>query len=182
MMFLLTLALAVDGPVGVDVAGMKPQLDIAMATAARERWWLVCRGRSGDMTVLRFALPAGTTDKQVLIALGDRAPYVSTSSIFFDPDRLTKACDAEPPRVGGLPSQAIVAGAPGKLEGQLALARSCGFARASLRPYRPDDRMAGGEAGPDWQTLDAGEDIMARYGPLICYAQLSRRMGLQASK
>ena len=162
--------------IAVDVTGMPPQLDRALAVAKAEGWTVACKGRAGEEGVLRLALNADTKQETVDAALGGRSAFVSSTGYYYAGKPMPRSCNHKPTRVSSdAPTPVLAFGPDVTLVALLDLARSCGFKKAAVREFRKSDLISPTEVIPTgWRTLDAGEDVGVRYGPSICFVQLRR--------
>ena len=175
-MWLLLLSVAAASPVAVDVAGMAPQLAIIRRDAAERGWRISCEGRSGEEGTLRLAFPPDVRRESVE-AYFDPNHYVGSSAYFYSrADELPEHCDHDPTRIiSAESSQVLAAGPRDTLAPLVGLARDCGFGAALVRERREADIQAEAGAMPgDWLILDAGEDVVPRYGPALCFLNLHR--------
>lgn len=186
-MLLLSIALAAAPPVAgtpvvaVDVAGMEPQLSIIRRDAAERGWRISCEGRSGEERVIRIVFPSPTSEARIqpyFELLGSSMNYYSAEHPA--PER----CDQSEPQTGtgNAPVRMLGIGPRSRIEALVSVAQACGYAGAALRARRPDDPVpVAAGAQNDWVVIDAGEDAGARYGPLICWIQMSYRAMTRAA-
>jgi hypothetical protein len=186
---LLTIALVVASS-AVDLAGMPPQIDELRRMAKANDLPVLCTGRMGEEQVIRIGFQEGTNPSDVsllkakLFSVSNRLSEVPNDKID------TRHCDLEPvmsyvddappfdePKL--LPAtHDITFGPIAALAPLLPVAVACGFEHAQIRPMADYDRDFIGRAtnapkiGPDWQTLDGGERIWVRTGPMLCFRKL----------
>ena len=174
-MLFLSLALAAP-PVAVDVTGMAPQIEIIRRDVVERGWQITCEGRSGEEQVVRLAFPPGTSDEAIQSYFDPQAP-LGSSSRFYGPDETPpERCDREPATTTSSDPRSVLAiGTRDSLEHLASIAHACGLERASIRQRGTEDVPPGitGVVG-DW-TLDAGEDVTPRNGPMICLLQMQLR-------
>lgn len=174
-MFAIALA-AASHLIAVDVTGMPPQLDRALAVAKTEGWTVACKGSAGEERVIRFAFARDTNEDAVEAALGGRARFVSSTTYYYTDKPMPLRCNHTPVR-GYLnrPTQVLALGPDTTLVALMNLAHSCGLKKTIVRDFSKQDLATSTMVvPPGWKTLDAGEDIGARNGPTICFAQLMR--------
>lgn len=179
------LALAVSGSLAaVDVVGMPPQIDIIRRDAAERGWRITCEGRSGEETVVRLTFPPGGPAESASAYFEAPDRVGSSAHYYYRGQRLPEGCDYDPVESSSSPASQVLGLGPLDITTSAATARSCGFTRAFTRRSRREDLPGGlGEVHDDWLTLDAGEDIASRNGPLICFVQVrGRSLGKAASK
>jgi hypothetical protein len=162
-------------PVAVDVAGMGPQISVIRRDAALRNWRISCEGHSGEETVIRLIFPAGTSGATVMAYFGPGS--LGSSKRFYSlTDPPPDGCDEEPSTTSGAPLRQLGFGPPSLMATQASVARACGFAGVRLRARRRDDVIPAAFASHrDWLILDAGEDALARTGPLLCVVQMGYR-------
>ncbi|NYT40422.1 hypothetical protein HZY97_06620 [Sphingomonas sp. R-74633] len=175
MLLALSLLVTPPEPIAVEVTGMAPQIALAEQTARKEGWARHCAGRAGEETVLRFTLPAGWSEDRVEAALGGRAPYVSGVSFYHAGEALRATCDREPIVMRAAPTSVLLIGTMAALSPLVAVARSCGFLQAYVRDWKEGDIPGVDKPRPDFKTLDAGENTVPHYGPVICFVQMRGR-------
>ena len=152
----------------VDTAGMEPQLEIVRAHALKNGWSITCLGRAGDQGVLRLAVPKGTKYEEIEPFFND---HTSVTRYIYSGGSLPERCDLEVPTTTFLGSRVLASGEGYAMPKLLDLARRCGFSNATLRPFNFGDQGSE-QRGGDWVTLDAGEDVLARYGLEICFSKM----------
>ena len=176
----------------IDVAGMPPQIELVRQIAARRHLQILCTGRAGEAQVIRLSLPDSNPEATASIQT-ELESVVNMTWAVHQQQASSKTCDRDSPEleVAGPPfgdpalapaAQGLIWGPPEYLRPLLSIAISCGFKQAHIRSFNSTDRALlthaphPPEIGPDWQTLDAGDDSSNRYAPLMCYITLSYRL------
>jgi hypothetical protein len=176
MVVLLALAAAASGPLVVDIAGMRPQLNVIRAEAAKNDWTIICTGRSGEEGVLRLHAGQGRPTDSLHSFLDDPSRVGSSEWVDgFGGERLPASCNHNPPVVsgGGATAGVLAAGSHDELRPALRVARQCGYSKAVIRPWLKGD-IGGWEppAAGSWFSLEAGKNASERQGPLVCFMQM----------
>jgi hypothetical protein len=187
-LFLIAALSASQGSVvTVDVAGMPPQLRVIRLEASKNGWSITCQGHSGEQGVLRLTAPAGAASDKLTAYFDSRNHLGSNAYLYRDGRPAPVSCDHEPPISSSeKPVYELLFADPSSLKSLLPIAKSCGFGHAYIRETTPTDvtsRLA--NAHPQWKTLDAGENIIPRNGPLICFMQMGTQplmLKIRASK
>jgi hypothetical protein len=184
-MLTFALALMAAAPMAVQATGMEPQLRIIREQAAKRNWPITCVGHSGEEGVLRIGVPAGTSSEAV-DAFEEAIKSVASSWGNLGADATKATCDAEPIRVQGSGEMRTLIFTAGERDPRLLiLARQCGFWLAYWRPTTPEDLARfGGRISLEKarNTLDAGENIITRYGPMMCFLNMHRLVQGAAAK
>ncbi|MDH7974419.1 TonB family protein [Sphingomonas sp. AR_OL41] len=172
-------------PVAIEIVAMPAEMDVIRQDPAIRDWPVTCHGMSGEEQVLRFALPAGTDRAALSRIFGDtQHPHGAARRYWFAGDRIPARCNVallnlvlKPKRGQGgtqVDPQLLTAGPRETIAPMADIARKCGFANAAARSFRDGD-VAPHPADwrADWATLDAGEKIAPRTGPVGCFRRLS---------
>jgi len=168
----LLLAAGAAEPETLVASGMEPQLRVVRQEAARRHWPILCEGSYGDQGEVKIDVPAGTPEAEID---SFRELMASVASSYGDAvervcERVLLAPDVSGPRV-----TMLYIGVDKDDEQLLRVARECGYAKAHWRPARVED-MGRYKGQPQltkyFFVLDAGEDLLARYGPLTCFQVL----------
>ena len=160
-------------PDGLEASGMPPQIRAIEALATDKGWKETCRGRSGEEQVVRLLAP-GDISEQAIEEFSDRvltlAPRISVIDVY---QSHSEVCNLEPGMLASdSPASSLAFGLPEELEPLKVVAIDCGFTSTLTRQWRPaDSQLVQKKDG--WAVLDAGEDAISRYGPLICFGKLS---------
>ncbi len=176
-------------PVAVEIIAMPAEMEIVRRDPPIRDWVVTCQGKSGEEQVVRFALPAGTDRTALTRIFGDaQHPRGAARRYWFAGDAIPRRCDASlinlilsPKRSWGgtrVDPRLLTAGPPDQIAPMADIARKCGFAHAAVRAFRDGDvapHPAAWQA--DWTTLDAGEKIAPRSGPVGCFRRLSANGG-----
>jgi len=157
-------------PKVMDISGMKPQLKIVRSEVARRGWKILCEGHRGEEGILRVEGPSGPLASEKFTAW---AGEIASSIVDVQESEASNStCDREPNQSFSSRPQFVLAfGTQEQLVKPEAVARACGFAKTYIRPWKAGD-APGVEPKPGWLALDAGEDIMSRDGPFICFVNL----------
>ena len=179
MLLLITALAAASATVAVDAAGMEPQLRVIREAAGQRSWPITCQGHAGEEAVIRIGVPSGTDQTQVD---GFVASVGETASVWRElraGEALRPGCDLdEPKETANFSQRALAFGNHEELVRLEATARQCGFGNARIRPWiAKDSPWLKPRAG--WFALDAGEDSVSRYGPLMCFTNIGRLPALQ---
>jgi len=176
----LLVAMGLQPPVpprpvaAIDVAGMEPQLRLVRRAAEQHRWRITCVGRSGEATVLRL-VPDNQESAIILNRVFSGGDVrVSAAHYYYPSDSVPASCDLDPSHVvnPGFASTLAI-GPRNLLSPLLELARECGFTRTHVRERRPNDLpVPVPNDAHGWHTLDAGENVMTRNEPMLCFTQL----------
>ncbi|QZD94752.1 hypothetical protein [Qipengyuania gelatinilytica] len=161
--------------------GMPPQIALIEDIVSEHGWAIDCRGRSGDMTVVRLApgwWPSKSSPDEVRDAAWAAATSVTPS---VDLKEKRDGCDLPANNYGVKIDEnddPIVYGVGPRdvLELYLKEARECGVKGARLGPATPEQQIAiAGETSPDWMGLIIDPKLESRYGPLNCMVVMSER-------
>ena len=178
-MLAFALAVMAPAPMAVQATGMEPQLRIVREEAANRHWPITCVGRSGEEGVVRIEVPAGTSS-QAVDDFEEAIKSVASSWGSLGVDATKATCDEEPARFeGGGEPRTLIFTAGEREERLLAVAQDCGFPKAYWRATAPDDvARFGGRVDPKKfsNTLDAGEDVATRNGPMLCFLKMHGRV------
>lgn len=176
-------------PVAVEIVAMPAEMEMIRQDPIFWGWAIACQGKSGEEQVVRLAVPTGTDRATLVRIFGDLDHlYGSTRRYWFAGDHIPARCDVaqlklvlRPKRDTGLPRvdpALLTAGPPARIAPMAEIARKCGFAGATARPFREGDvapHPADWQA--DWVTIDAGEKVASRAGPIGCFRRLSAGAG-----
>lgn len=186
---LLTIALVVASS-AVDLAGMPPQINELRRLAKANDLLVLCNGRMGEEQVLRVGFRQGSKTSDLSSLRSKLYSVANRMSDVPNKDIGSEHCDLEPVKsyVDEAPpfdepkllpaSHDITFGPIAALAPLLPIAVACGFEHAQIRPMADYDRDFIGRAtnapkiGPDWQTLDGGERLGVRTGPMLCFLKL----------
>jgi hypothetical protein len=184
-MLAFALVLVVSVPMAVQATGMEPQLRIIREQAAKRNWPITCVGHSGEEGVVRIGVPAGTPS-QAVDDFEETIKGVASSWGNLGVDATKATCDQEPVRVVGEGEMRTLIFTAGEPDPRLrAVAHDCGFPKAYWRATAPDDvaRFGGRvDVKKFSNTLDAGENIVTHYGPMLCFLNMHRLVQDAAAK
>jgi hypothetical protein len=173
-MFGFALALTASS-MAVEATGMEPQLRVIRQAAAERSWPITCEGHAGEEGVVRVGIPLGTSRAAVDDFIETVRPVASSvGNLGVDPTK--QSCDREPISGGSsAPVRNLIFTTGERDPRLLTVARQCGFWSARWRPTTPEDVLKVGgrlDAKKYPTTLDAGEDVTTRYGPMICFLNM----------
>lgn len=172
MMIALLLALAAPEPRALEASGMEPQLRVVREEAAKRKWPILCEGLYGDQGTVKVAVPSDASE-------AERASFwevmASVASSYGDSVELT--CEKVTlPVDDSVDLRTLFLTTTDHSDRLLKVARECGFTKAFWRPARPEELAPFEGHVPNLKkysiALDAGENALARYGPLSCFEVL----------
>lgn len=173
-MLLFMIPIATANLMAVDISGMNPQIRIIRSLAQREGWPITCEGRRGEEKVIRISFPKEITPEAADALWGFRHKGSSSVS-YYRGQRIPTSCNLEPSVLSASATSSVLGiGPEDVLNKAAATARDCGFKHVTVRQRRPADDPWIVNARADWNyVLDAGEDVISREGPSLCYIQMA---------